>query len=852
MLGAGPLTALLAAAFAVLPAVVVLVRAFRILVSPRDSTLPARFLAFRAGVGGAGTAGAALLVFLTPAYVWLLPIEVIAVASAWFWARRRLLEETWGLPAYLSHFLRTLLALGGPWIFLALLPTFVRASSPVDRPSAALIFLGVMLVWFYASHFLLLFLLQARPLARPDLVAPLAAIVARSTVKAPATFTLPCRGRWINAFALPAKKDARVLFTEGLLEHMPADEIAAIFAHEVAHLEHYTPARLRRAGWAALLLAVLGAIGVPALFKLMSDDGWLACLVWAMTIIFGLTLRASRHKRHESESDRRAADLCGDGEALVRALTRLHTLALMPRQWQDDTWVSHPSLSRRIQALRAATSPAPAGPAPSAAFATGPGSWVVFDADRVHWLDGVPADTPADPAALRAGARSARAVMYAELTQLRIDLRRRVPRLVARDRTGRTWAVTLADTDAAAVQTAVDSVDVRLAPLPERRGRSVFRVVAIVAGVLALGPLGLLLLVTLLSRWNRGGDAGAALPAFAWDAASIPMTREVSLPRASYEVRLSPDGTAYAAATNDTTDDATDADDDEREGTRRFRIARDGHAAAECQAWDLAFIDDEHLLRLTFAGSQRWRLDEIDASGHVVGDWSQELPWLSAPRLSVHGPTRRWTLSGTQYRPPRLVTLRGTVGDAEVETRRLDLQKGMIPVAGPDPDRESLGVRLDFDRSSALSMWGLMARVLFGRLHVRSELWRLDASGGRRLTTIDAMLQCYPPNAPGDDFVCLSHEAAGTALWAVNVQSAALRPLGRFPDAGSGAAATARGIAVMTAGSAGIVDPRGGSVARLAIPAGRSARQIVTYDAGVGLVVADSTGASWLTLYAPR
>src|SRR5207302_1834448 len=155
----------------------------------------------------------------------------------------------------------------------------------------------------------------ARPLARPDLEAPFAAIVARSTVKAPATFALPCRGRWINAFALPAKKNARVLFTEGLLEHMPADEIAAIFAHEVAHLEHYTAARLRRAGRAALLLALLGAIAVPALFKLMSDDGWLLSLLWALTVVFGLTLRASRHKRHESESDRRAAFLCGDGEA---------------------------------------------------------------------------------------------------------------------------------------------------------------------------------------------------------------------------------------------------------------------------------------------------------------------------------------------------------------------------------------------------------------------------------------------------------------------------------------------------------------------------------------------------------
>ena len=51
--------------------------------------------------------------------------------------------------------------------------------------------------------------------------------------------------------ALPANQYGRVVFSDTLLELLEPDEVGAVFAHEVAHLEHFAarPAlRARRSG----------------------------------------------------------------------------------------------------------------------------------------------------------------------------------------------------------------------------------------------------------------------------------------------------------------------------------------------------------------------------------------------------------------------------------------------------------------------------------------------------------------------------------------------------------------------------------------------------------------------------
>jgi hypothetical protein len=80
-----------------------------------------------------------------------------------------------------------------------------------------------------------------------------------------------------------------VLFTDAVLSRFEPDELTAIFAHEVAHVEHYDRRRIFRMSvivWAAVLVAVLlpwlaGSWAPPA--------GWL----WPLVLFLGLLVHAA-------------------------------------------------------------------------------------------------------------------------------------------------------------------------------------------------------------------------------------------------------------------------------------------------------------------------------------------------------------------------------------------------------------------------------------------------------------------------------------------------------------------------------------------------------------------------------
>src|SRR4029078_1752811 len=109
-------------------------------------------------------------------------------------------------------------------------------------------------------------------------------------------------------------------------------------------------------------------------------------------------------QQQETASDLRAVELTGDPEALIRALTKIHVLACLPRRCAQEVEraATHPSLARRIQAIRAHATlqSAPLGAATVIAAPTA-GSYVVLDGARAYWLDSVPAGTPTDLASLR-------------------------------------------------------------------------------------------------------------------------------------------------------------------------------------------------------------------------------------------------------------------------------------------------------------------------------------------------------------------------------------------------------------------------------------------------------------------
>ena len=163
-------------------------------------------------------------------------------------------------------------------------------------------------------------------------------------------------GVFANAVALPSSSGSSVLFTDTLLSRLSEDETIAICAHELAHLEHFDGARLRKANVASHLLIAAAAATAPLARVLSGSPGpgpflW----VWPCAVIVALFQVASHRQKNETASDLRAVALTGDAEALARALITLHTIARVPRRWaqERERQSTHPSLARRIRDIRA-------------------------------------------------------------------------------------------------------------------------------------------------------------------------------------------------------------------------------------------------------------------------------------------------------------------------------------------------------------------------------------------------------------------------------------------------------------------------------------------------------------------
>jgi len=292
----------------------------------------------------------------------------------------------------------------------------------------------------------------------------------------------------------------------------------AIFAHEVAHFDHHNSRHVRRAQLLNRVLIVAG-VALPLITAIARVDwvpwvGW----VWPIIVLVAVGRRAAKSQQHETESDLRAAALCGDPEAVVRALVKLHVHARIPRRYAVDTEraATHPSLVRRIQAIRAGGQAAveQLGTA-TIVKSTREGSWVVLDDTRSYWLDGVPAGTEAGLSTLRDAASSYRAVNYHDLVELRVTAGGDARAIAARTRGGDHWNVPLAPDDVARVQRALDVVDLRLGkagPAPTRGATKFIALAAFTLTMLA-GQAGILLVPVAIAMWKPSASALAALGA---------------------------------------------------------------------------------------------------------------------------------------------------------------------------------------------------------------------------------------------------------------------------------------------------------------------------------------------------
>ena len=388
-------------------------------------------------------------------------LAILAAVAADFPARRAIFEESWSLPAYLFHTLRLFTGLVGPWTLVALAPALVgRAGNAAG--AAALLLAGLALLWSQFNSVILPSLVGAVPLSDPTLQPELERVLAKSRCRRPRLLRAgPSGGHWVNAFALPSYRQPAVLFANGLLEALDPAETAAVLAHEIGHLEHFTRFRLfKRELMYWLLLAATPLV----VLLLGADSGLFSTMTWLMPFIVLVVMAAmaSRNQTHEHESDLRALELTGQPEPLISGLTKIHELMRMPRRWQQQSEgrLSHPSLARRIRAIREAAGEVGLEVTELAVVeeivvrsADDPSEVVVMGADRLHWLHGIDADAEPDPVTLLEEPGDCRSIAYADLTDLRLNVKGLKARyLTAIDGRGQTLKLALRSEDVAAVK----------------------------------------------------------------------------------------------------------------------------------------------------------------------------------------------------------------------------------------------------------------------------------------------------------------------------------------------------------------------------------------------------------------
>lgn len=203
------------------------------------------------------------------------------------------------------------------------------------------------------------------PQVAPDLCALSRTLAARARLpRPPELYLLP--DRRLQAMATGTPERSAVAVTLGLLRALPPREVAAVLAHEIAHIRHRDTRVMRIAASAASLtrsMAFLGGVLLLLSLPALAAGEVLVHPLALLLLWFGPTaadlLALSVSRRREFLADAGAVDLTGDPEGLAAALARLDRL-------QGDDWErlagrngprwlrlfrTHPTIAERIARL---------------------------------------------------------------------------------------------------------------------------------------------------------------------------------------------------------------------------------------------------------------------------------------------------------------------------------------------------------------------------------------------------------------------------------------------------------------------------------------------------------------------
>jgi Zn-dependent protease with chaperone function len=449
--------------------------------------------------------------------IWTLPLVLIGRVAAGYPIRRALFDERWSFVAYVTTMFRLWLAVAGFWLSLAGAPVVAASAGSLDWLVALL--LGALL-FFWNSRYAEAFrqLVRSQPFPDGPLLARFQAMANASRAERPRFELVDFRGGAVaNALALSSLGGSSVLYTDALIRLLDSDEAVAITAHEIAHLEHYDPTRLRkiRRITTALIAGAMGAALLPRVIPELSL--LLLAAFWGVAFVATLGWMARDKQRNETASDLRAVELSGDPEALIRALIKVYAFSRVPRRFDTETEraASHPSLARRIRSIRAAAGVPQHQTLQAPEIVRGSDSQIVvtFDGDRLHWQESEGAT---------------HVLSYAHLIELRVQARPSgAISLIALERGGRRWEVALDATEAARAQAILDRVDVRLAePVARSRATPLLQIAVTGVAICAMWVGHVLLAAIALGAALRSASAFFAATGAAAVGASLLVARQ--------------------------------------------------------------------------------------------------------------------------------------------------------------------------------------------------------------------------------------------------------------------------------------------------------------------------------------
>ena len=270
------------------------------------------------------------------------------------------------------------------WVIIAgLAALFVGLGGLVGGSNGIILFAGIAvvfnLVMFWFSDKLALRASKARPVDRseaPELYREIEELAGKAGVPMPQVYLIPSEQP--NAFATGrSPKKAVVAVTEGLLRHLPRDQVRGVIAHELGHIANRDILVMTIA---AMIGAAISAIANILQFSMLfggddEDSGPLGIIGVLVAIIVAplaaMILQLAVSRQREYLADASAAQYLGEGRPLAEALGTLQrgveavpmnvnpaTEALyianpLSKRGFSALFSTHPPMEERIRRLRA-------------------------------------------------------------------------------------------------------------------------------------------------------------------------------------------------------------------------------------------------------------------------------------------------------------------------------------------------------------------------------------------------------------------------------------------------------------------------------------------------------------------